>query len=215
MPDYLLAIAGPPAASVAQVRASLAAHAAYRARLGDALRDWGLFRPAREGVRVRGAAPVMPASALVRFYVLAAADRATAEALAAACPREPADSLELRAVMAGQIVGGKLDRPGKTFAFAVLDAAADEAAWVRVMDDVEAATRTRFDATHFAGGVRLHAPSFEVRNRPIDGPFLEAKEVIGGLFFLRLAGLEDAIAWARASEFAPRCTLEIRELWRT
>src|SRR5438093_1208640 len=48
-----------------------------------------------------------------------------------------------------------------------------------------------------------------------DGPFLESKEVIGGLFLVPLIALEDALAWAGESRFVVHGTLEIRELWRS
>jgi hypothetical protein len=49
----------------------------------------------------------------------------------------------------------------------------------------------------------------------VDGPFLESKEVIGGLLFLRLASIEDAVRWAAKTPFVVHGALEIRELWRT
>jgi hypothetical protein len=49
----------------------------------------------------------------------------------------------------------------------------------------------------------------------MDGPFLESKEVIGGLFFLRFASLDEAVEWAGATPFVAHGALEIRELWRS
>jgi len=70
--------------------------------------------------------------------------------------------------------------------------------------------------------VRLEAPS---RGRQIsstggrraifDGPFLESKEVIGGLFFMCMASLDEAVDWANNSAFVEHGALEIRELWRS
>ncbi len=48
-----------------------------------------------------------------------------------------------------------------------------------------------------------------------DGPFLESKEVIGGVFFMRVASIEDAVAWALGTRFIAHGALEIREVWRT
>ena len=48
-----------------------------------------------------------------------------------------------------------------------------------------------------------------------DGPFLESKEVIGGLFFMRLSTLEEAVRWAGQTAFVKHGALEIRELWRS
>jgi hypothetical protein len=53
------------------------------------------------------------------------------------------------------------------------------------------------------------------RRAVFDGPFLESKEVIGGLFFLWMASLDEAVDWASRSEFVKHGALEIRELWRS
>jgi hypothetical protein len=79
------------------------------------------------------------------------------------------------------------------------------------MDVIDAETRDSFPATAFAGGNRLRPP----RRAMFDGPFLESKEIVGGVFLLRLASLEDAVRWAAASRFVVHGALEIRELWRS
>jgi len=48
-----------------------------------------------------------------------------------------------------------------------------------------------------------------------DGPFSESKEVIGGVFFLRMASLDEAVSWASETQFVAHGALEIRELWRS
>ena len=53
------------------------------------------------------------------------------------------------------------------------------------------------------------------RRASFDGPFLESKEVIGGLFFLRMPSIEDAVLWASQTPFVSHGALEIRERWRT
>jgi hypothetical protein len=53
------------------------------------------------------------------------------------------------------------------------------------------------------------------RRATFDGPFLESKEVIGGVFLVRMASLDDVVRWAGASAFIAHGSLEIRELWRT
>ena len=68
------------------------------------------------------------------------------------------------------------------------------------------------------GGVRLEATGRRVlsergQRRVVEGPFAETKEVIGGLFFLRLPGIDDAVRFALDSKFVQLVALEIRELW--
>src|SRR3569623_361141 len=70
----------------------------------------------------------------------------------------------------------------------------------------------------FLGGVRLEAPTLGKRitkGHVTDGPFMEAKEVIGGFFFQRAASLAEAVEWAKQTSFVQFGGLEIRELWRT
>lgn len=59
-------------------------------------------------------------------------------------------------------------------------------------------------------GVRV-----EVRNgepRLVDGPFAEAKEMIGGYFLLDCATREQAVAIAAECPAAEWCTVEVREV---
>ena len=46
----------------------------------------------------------------------------------------------------------------------------------------------------------------------VDGPFAEAKEMIGGFFLLQNVTREQAIAWAHACPAAQWCTVEVRAL---
>ena len=48
-----------------------------------------------------------------------------------------------------------------------------------------------------------------------DGPFLESKEVIGGLCFVRMSTIDEAVRWATATAFVKYGVVEIRELWRS
>ena len=50
------------------------------------------------------------------------------------------------------------------------------------------------------------------RRRLVDGPFTEAKEMIGGFFLLDVATREEAIAIAAECPAAQWCTVEVREL---
>ncbi len=90
------------------------------------------------------------------------------------------------------------------------------------MDRIDADTRGLFPADRFCGGVRLEAPgkgrqiaTRGGRRTVMDGPFLESKEVIGGVFFLRAASLDEAVEWVVATKFVEHGALEIRELWRS
>ena len=77
------------------------------------------------------------------------------------------------------------------------------------MDRIDAATRDCFPPDRFLGGARLHAPTTGKRvmatggrRAVFDGPFLESKEVIGGIFFMRMSNVDEAVRWAsNLSEF--------------
>ena len=57
---------------------------------------------------------------------------------------------------------------------------------------------------------RLHRPQ-GAPARVLDGPFAEAKEMIGGFFLLDVATREDALAWAARCPAAAWATVEVRE----
>jgi hypothetical protein len=46
-----------------------------------------------------------------------------------------------------------------------------------------------------------------------DGPYLEAKEHVGGLWILETANLDEAVAWARKGAKACRFPIEVREIF--
>ncbi|MBC7993006.1 MAG: dehydrogenase [Rhizobacter sp.] len=50
------------------------------------------------------------------------------------------------------------------------------------------------------------------KTQVLDGPFAEAKEMIGGFFLLNCATREEAVAMAAACPAAEWCTVEVREL---
>ena len=50
------------------------------------------------------------------------------------------------------------------------------------------------------------------KTRLIDGPFAEAKEMIGGFFLLDCATQEEALAFAAECPAAQWCTIEVRKL---
>ena len=46
-----------------------------------------------------------------------------------------------------------------------------------------------------------------------DGPYLEAKEHIGGFWILECADMDEALAWARKGVAATRGQVEVREIF--
>ncbi len=232
MPDYMILIRENETAHErlppSEMKALVEAHAAYVKQLKalGAYRDGERLRPSAEGRRVHArkieAGPFGDEQAIAGYYVVKADDLAAAVALAEPCPVTPGDTLDVRPIMGGEVRAEKSRRQGKTFAFAVLGNAASEEAWVEVMDRIEADTHDGFPDERFLGGVRLEAPG---RGRVgvarggkrlfMDGPFLESKEVIGGVFFMRMADLDEAVRWAGGTKFMRHGALEIRELWRS
>jgi len=200
-------------------------------RRAGSLRDSGHLRPSKEGRRVRkgGGASLVQAGpfaedgkALGAYCWVESPSVEEAAKLALAYPALATDEIDVRPLMKGRVDAGKETLPGKLFAFAVLGNAQTEEAWVKTMDRIDESTRGALSGPAFVGGVRLQAPKSGRRVRDqgerramLDGPFLESKEVIGGVFFARMASIDDAIAWAMGTAFALHGALEIRELWRT
>ena len=65
----------------------------------------------------------------------------------------------------------------------------------------------------------LHPPSMGARvsfengkPRVTDGPFAEAKEVLGGYWMIRVASRDEAIAWASRCPAGPNEIIEIRQV---
>ena len=58
---------------------------------------------------------------------------------------------------------------------------------------------------------RLQRPEGAAAPRLLDGPFAEAKEMIGGFFLLNCEKREDALAWAERCPAAAWATVEVRE----
>ena len=147
---------------------------------------------------------------------------AAATELAAKAPVLPSDEIDVRPVMKGMCAKDKEAKPGKILACAVLGSTKTEEAWVEVMDRIDEETRGRFPEASFLGGLRLEPPRSGRRivtrgekRATFDGPFLESKEVIGGLLFVRMTSIEDTVRWAAETPFVVHGALEIRELWRT
>ena len=68
----------------------------------------------------------------------------------------------------------------------------------------------------FAGGL---GPAHTLRAQPngelllTDGPYLQAKEHVGGLWILETTNLDEALAWARKGAKACRSAIEVREIF--
>src|SRR6185312_4264134 len=69
----------------------------------------------------------------------------------------------------------------------------------------------------FAGG--LSPKTTTLRAQPkgellvTDGPYIETKEHVGGLWILECADLDEAVAWARKGAKACRMAIEVREIF--
>lgn len=46
-----------------------------------------------------------------------------------------------------------------------------------------------------------------------DGPFTEAKEVVGGYWIIQAKDLDEATEWARRTPIGPGPQIEVREIW--
>lgn len=72
----------------------------------------------------------------------------------------------------------------------------------------------------FAGGLESVSHAKSLRNQPdgkvstTDGPYLEAKEYIGGFWILECADMEEALAWGRKAVVACRVPVEVRAFLR-
>ncbi|MFZ1944949.1 MAG: YciI family protein [Acidobacteriaceae bacterium] len=68
----------------------------------------------------------------------------------------------------------------------------------------------------FAGGLQSVAHAKSLRKQPgggvliTDGPYLEAKEHIGGFWILEAADMDEALAWGRKAVVACRAPVEVR-----
>jgi hypothetical protein len=71
-------------------------------------------------------------------------------------------------------------------------------------------------ARFFAGGLESASHAKSLRKQPdgnvaiIDGPYLEAKEHIGGFWILECADMDEALAWGRKAVVACRAPVEVR-----
>jgi hypothetical protein len=87
-----------------------------------------------------------------------------------------------------------------------------------MMDEIHALNREMIAAgvRKFAGGL---GPTKTLRPQPngellvTDGPYLETKEHVGGLWILECADIDEVIAWARKGAKACRFPIEVREIF--
>jgi hypothetical protein len=85
--------------------------------------------------------------------------------------------------------------------------------------DISALNREMIAAgvREFAGGLQPAAKAKSVRKEAgggivvSDGPYLEAKEYVGGLWLLNCADMDEAVEWARKAAVACRVPVEVRE----
>ena len=77
---------------------------------------------------------------------------------------------------------------------------------------------TAAGARFFAGGLSAASKAKSLRKQSggavviTDGPYLEAKEHIGGFWILDAANMDEALAWGRKAVVACRTPVEIREI---
>ncbi len=87
-----------------------------------------------------------------------------------------------------------------------------------MVEDIHALNREMIAAgvRRFAGGL---GSAHTLRAQPngdvliTDGPYLEAKELVGGITILEVADLDEALAWARKGAKVGRMPVEIREIF--
>jgi hypothetical protein len=71
----------------------------------------------------------------------------------------------------------------------------------------------------FASGLAPASMAKSLRKQPdgtisiTDGPYLEAKEHIGGISILECANMDEALAWAHKGAIACRASGEVREIF--
>ena len=87
-----------------------------------------------------------------------------------------------------------------------------------MVEEIHALNREMIAAgvRRFAGGL---GPSHTLRPQPdgelllTDGPYLETKEHVGGLWILETANLDEVLAWVRKGAKACRAPIEVREIF--
>lgn len=87
-----------------------------------------------------------------------------------------------------------------------------------MVEEIHALNRAMIAAgiRRFAGGL---GSAHTLRAQPdgevfvTDGPYLETKELLGGITIVEVADLEEALRWARKGAKACRAPVEVREIF--
>ncbi len=91
-------------------------------------------------------------------------------------------------------------------------AAGGEAAYQRMLDyteELRAQGVLMASSSLATGATRLQRR--DGSDRLLDGPFAEAREMVGGFFLLNCAHRDEALKWASRCPAAAWCSVEIRE----
>ncbi len=88
-----------------------------------------------------------------------------------------------------------------------------------MVEDIHALNREMIAAgvRLFAGGLSPVSKAKSLRKEPeggvliTDGPYMEAKEHVGGFWILETADMDQAVAWGRKAVVACRAPVEVRE----
>ena len=90
---------------------------------------------------------------------------------------------------------------------------------MKALDAMMAYNRSLTDAGVLRAGDGLHPPSMGARvsfkgGKPMvmDGPFAEAKEVVGGYWIIEVASRAEAIEWAKRCPGGDNETIEVRQV---
>ena len=88
---------------------------------------------------------------------------------------------------------------------------------IDVLNEEMEAKRARL----FAGGLRPAREAKSLRTQPdgkvlmTDGPFLETKEHVGGIWILEAADMDEALTWTRKGVVVCRASGEMRPFFRS
>ncbi len=88
----------------------------------------------------------------------------------------------------------------------------------KMVEDIHALNREMVAAgvRRFAGGLgptRTVRPQTDGETLVTDGPYLETKELVGGITIVETENLEEAMAWALRGAKACRMPFEVREIF--
>ena len=85
------------------------------------------------------------------------------------------------------------------------------------LEDVEAMTRYNEELTKagaLLAGDGLHPEASRVSSAGVtDGPFSEAKELVGGYWIIQAKDREEAVEWARRVPLSGRSFVEVRQIF--